>query len=966
MERFELAQHAEGTLNGEVTTIFTDGAIEATIKKLSIENISIQNDAAEPIQIAKLQAGGKATWSDGALVAKKLSLRGTPGKLELNGTVDPNEVIAAMSSQQMVTNDFVLTGSVNVGAIEKFLPGTLTLKEDLRILDGKIDIQASSQMTDAGQRRLFANIDFPRLVADSKVGNAARKITWQKPFRFSAAAAQTSKLNGSQSMRLEFLKCESEFLTMDGQVNVVGNGRVSVNGDLQKLKQRLAQFYNVGDLKLEGLLGGQLAWKKQGNPSNPQSIIFDGDFRLNRLLVALGDQQNALREDIVDIRLDSVVDLTQAEKTNLNSTTFVVQAGQDRASLSLLKPIDFANWSNVDARAEIIGDLTRWIRRARSIVSIPKMNVSGGLNLNADVGMKQNVVTAKTNSFNVTNFAYTSPTAKIREPQVSCSTSLTYDLDKSVLKANTFQVSAKTAVVTAKDLSVDLSPELPLVKCDAQFRSDIHRLVQWFSKNQNKPNHMYGELAGNLKFNTNQQLVNVGLQAEAKDFVCLSSSTPQNGGTPPTLWSEPKITLAGRTKLNPKNGLVEIEKLTAKAKGLNIDANGKLFNSFEEPRINLVGTTSTDMKKIINQVNKNFDLDLSFEGNDTSKFALRGPLLTPDLEVASNQNPNATGASFAQPNRGRNANATNKSNANPTLKDLKQLNGNAQLRWKSGSGYGLTLGKGRVAAKLLGFERIDIDPINVKLSTGRLSLDPEIILDDETMMVIQPGTILNKATITPEMCRDWLKYVNPMLAEATAARGKFSVKLNDAASIPVTDPLGGTMNCTISLHQAELGPGPLGQRLIGIANQVRTFIKKDSSLGESTWLQMPTQDVNCKLQNGKVFHEKLTFRIKEVELTTTGSIGADQSMNLIAEIPVKKEWLKDNKLLSTLVGESIRVPITGTLTNPKVSSDGLGGLRNLPQKLIKQQAGEKLKEKANKLLEDKLNKGLQGLFGPKK
>ncbi len=45
--------------------------------------------------------------------------------------------------------------------------------------------------------------------------------------------------------------------------------------------------------------------------------------------------------------------------------------------------------------------------------------------------------------------------------------------------------------------------------------------------------------------------------------------------------------------------------------------------------------------------------------------------------------------------------------------------------------------------------------------------------------------VLENVAITPEMCQTWLKYVTPLLADATSVEGRLSLKLEQANLNPI-------------------------------------------------------------------------------------------------------------------------------------------------------------------------------------
>ena len=146
-------------------------------------------------------------------------------------------------------------------------------------------------------------------------------------------------------------------------------------------------------------------------------------------------------------------------------------------------------------------------------------------------------------------------------------------------------------------------------------------------------------------------------------------------------------------------------------------------------------------------------------------------------------------------------------------------------------------------------------------------------------------------------------------------------------------------------------------QIVGLIDQIRAVIRQraaDGSPRERVWMEMPEQSVDFKLADGRMHHQTITFQIKDVTLKTSGSVGMDETLNLIAEFGIPDEWLGNTKLLAGLKGKSIRIPIGGTLARPHPDSRVIG-------ELTKQLGGSALEG----LFEKQLDKQLDGLFKKK-
>jgi hypothetical protein len=123
--------------------------------------------------------------------------------------------------------------------------------------------------------------------------------------------------------------------------------------------------------------------------------------------------------------------------------------------------------------------------------------------------------------------------------------------------------------------------------------------------------------------------------------------------------------------------------------------------------------------------------------------------------------------------------------------------------------------------------------------------------------------------------------------------------------------------------------------------------------GSRGWISMPEQSIPFQMVDGRVYHEGLKLAIGEVELSTKGYVGLDQSLALTATVPIRESWVGTSPIFAGLKGQTIQIPIHGTLTNPIVDNRVLG---NMTQQLL---GGS-----VETLLQKGLQEGLKGLFGP--
>jgi hypothetical protein len=269
---------------------------------------------------------------------------------------------------------------------------------------------------------------------------------------------------------------------------------------------------------------------------------------------------------------------------------------------------------------------------------------------------------------------------------------------------------------------------------------------------------------------------------------------------------------------------------------------------------------------------------------------------------------------------------------------------------------GLAIGPGHIAAT---FQQdvLQCAPLQLPFCDGRLLGTPRVDMAGEPVcLYLPPGPALDQIRISPELCHHWLKYVAPLVADTTRAEGRFSIAL-DGAAIPLADLAMTSGQGQLIIHTAHVGPGPLARQFIGIANEVRGILNGRgpgaSANSDDVWLTLPQQTVLVEMRDGRITHRQLVMQAGDVVISTSGTVGLDESLSLVAEIPVRDEWLAGQRYMDALRGTVIKLPVRGTLSQPRIDDQAL---RELSRTVIGNAAG--------RLLEQELNRGLQRLFGP--
>jgi len=140
--------------------------------------------------------------------------------------------------------------------------------------------------------------------------------------------------------------------------------------------------------------------------------------------------------------------------------------------------------------------------------------------------------------------------------------------------------------------------------------------------------------------------------------------------------------------------------------------------------------------------------------------------------------------------------------------------------------------------------------------------------------------------------------------------------------MPLSDMTKMSARGSLVMQDVTVAAGPMAEQLLDSVTQLQSILKPDSRQREvKTWLKIEEQTIPVAVENGRVYHEGIKFTHNETIIRTSGSVGFDQSLNLVAKIPIAEQWLEGSRYLEGLRGQSISIPIGGTVDRPRIDQN---------------------------------------------
>jgi translocation and assembly module TamB len=920
---------------------------QLTLERLTGQQVALRAPhwlGSETLRTSSLDVRGNAGQTGDRWRLDNVALQCDFARLEARGTLPAQTAGANFNWLDLIRDlqkeDMHISGRLDAAALTAMLPNTLRIRPTTRITSGNVSFSLASKTLN--EPSFSATLQ----AADLAAVDNGRPFAWKEPITATASFRYTP-----DGPVIDQLVCHAEFL------DVLASGRLSagsanVQGDLNRMATEIGRFVDLGEFRMAGRVDGQLEWKQ----SAAERLNATGRIKLNDFeLSAAGSLPWREKQLVIDVAAEAQTSL--GEIATIPSATFDLRSDRDQLTVRLTQPVQ-RPWpeSSWPLDLQVSGRLETWLPRLQPVVSVQGWKASGAIELTASATVASDRLAA-----DPVRLAFRELRAEnaplgvfIDENTVRLETAGTWDLATNRLQAADTTLTSSTIAMRAQQIDLQLPGERTSVRGTIGYRTDLGRLARCFQPpGQRVTSRLTGSATGTLRATHEDLLTRIDWTSDLVDFAYATLGAPPSG-TPvrpvstseswQDVWREASIRLSGRQRYDHGGDLLHVDELAAATQTMKLAVGGRIDQLTTQATADLSGTLDYDLADVTRQFQASLGDQIRFAGKQQGQFQIAGPLLV--SSTAGN-----TGAAAVV----NASTATGTPPAGPLVP--ADWRGGLRAGWQSADVYGLQLGPGDLQGSLLR-SVLHVQPLDIAVSQGRIRGTPRLDLNAlPVRLMLDRGPLLENVRITPEMCQTWLKYVTPLLADATRAEGTFSLAL-DNADVPLPDSMRTAARGVLTIHSGRVGPGPLAQEFLGTAQQVRALIEGGvataAGSGANTWLVIPEQQVPFDVQQGRVHHQGLTVMAGDLALRTSGSVGFDQTLALIAEVPVQDRWIANKRMLQGLKGTTLQLPIQGSFTQPKADRRAL---TDLNQQIIRNAAGG--------ALEQELGRGLQQLFGPR-
>lgn len=930
--RFAPGTHLEAQLDGDVTVLWipVPGSPQLHAEgKLTAQDLAVQTSHmhnTEKVRLPTLELSGTVDLRDHRLEARQLALKSELATLETSGTIGTAVLFKSLSLDAALASlgneDFRCDADLNLARILAYLPRTLRLRDGVQIDSGMLTIIIESRMEK--DRRLWLG----QVSTENLAGKIhGQPLSFNKPVEVTFAA----HLEGHNAT-LDRLLCKSAY------VQLLASGRqeqgmLRARADLDGLLKEMERYVDLSGIHAAGRLNTKLTWNM---PPSGRIEVQAQALAEQFALVIPG--LRAWHESRLEFGASATGEMPAHGARQLDECIMQLTSGGDRCLVELQHAVPFddpaVHWP---FRLEVEGEMASWLSRLQAWVPLHGWDVRGHLHAEAKLNVSRENVACEDLQVRIQQLMAAGQGYRIDEPALQLQAGGAWQLRESRLTVPAATLSGSSVSLRAKDLIYRSAPAgMPEFAGKLALRADLARVGEWSNTGPNTGGARFtGVAKGMLTVDQTQTHLHWDAQLTGEN-VALMSAMPDYGASPSSIGA---LQVAAAGDYERQTDLLTVSKLELLSDGAQLSGTGHVTSLGRlhgaEPMIELSGHLTYDLERLIERFRGVVGPNVHWVGRESRPFSLRGPLSFAQhagvSEIAARGNARGRGTASAE----------------------LALVGQAGIGWSSANAYGLAIGPGELDVSL-SQGVLQVAPLDLSVAEGRLKMAPRVVFaTTPSVLELNKGPLLEQMHLSSQLCAGWLKFVTPMLADATVAEGRFSLNL-DGASLPLSNMQGGDLGGNLLIHTAQIKPAAMGGELLTITRQLQTILKTGSlGSGFSNDLQVDinNQNVEFRMTQGRIYHRGLEFHIGRITVRTSGSVGFDETVSLVAEIPVLNDWVGNNPLLAGLKGQVLRVPINGTLKSPQMDPSVFASLaQQLAGKAVESAVGGAVKGAVDKNL----------------
>ncbi len=883
--------------------------------RLEVAGLDMQADAlsGDRLQFGVVKAPWQLSLVGDEVRVEQLAVEADWVQLRAHGTFSLSE-LSSLDLKNLPQRESAVEGQIQLDRLSAMLPKTLQLREGVWIDSGSLQFSAAGKPKgDSFSWNASATVE-------NVVGNDGRRaIRWEQPIEAQVELIDTPRGPQMKEFSLTAPFAEAKFETTDERVSG------SFQFDLEKLSQEVGQFVDMGTWRFQGRGEGTLALR----PGVGEQFNANAQVKLTELNVTQ-DNKLVWTEPQLEIELQGAGEAVDFAPRQIATATVKLRGARDTFNAELLQPVVVGDNSQPwKLKVEGNGPLASWAGRLRPWFDGVPEQLEGEAHLQATLVATGDFVHVVESAGSVSQLRIRKGAMVVDEPRVEFTGDIRWEPTAGNLASQELWLKSSTLAFRSRGISLTLGPTgVPTATGSVAFRADLQRVSSAAGLiGKRDASWLRGTAVGNLQLAGDARQLQADFSADVEGLeVVRSASGTAVYGNPEVAWTEPRLQSAGKLVYTIADDRAVLDNFTLNGQTIQLGGAASVDKLQGEALLNAGGTLEYDPDALAKLVRTYLGPEVRLQGDRKVRFQLAGRL----------NDPSNAAAHWSQ-----------------------RFSASADAGWTVASVFGLPLGGGQLKGTLRGGQ-LQIAPLNVAVGKGRLTANPRAVFSPGPEFVALPrGPIMTDVEISPQVGEALLKYVAPILAGATRAQGKFSIDL-ESAQVPLADPKQARVLGRLKVHQLNISPGPIMQDFSVIVRQLESLSKRGQFLQAATTtretksVSMSDRQIDFQVSEGRVYHRNLEFVVDNVPVRSHGSVGFDQTLSLMLEVPIQDKWLGDERAFQSLAGQMLKIPVTGTFQKPRIDSSAVA---DLSQKL--------LQGAATQVIGDELNRALDKLFKPR-
>jgi translocation and assembly module TamB len=915
---------ASSTRPADVVRALTIGNVRSA-GALQLRDVEFRGAATQggPVRLASIDGPWRLAAAGEGIAIQQLDLTSEVGSVALVGSVTPDEADRWANGVAMAPRDLRLASRVDLQRLAAVAPQLVRLQQGARVDSGRVEVTATCK----------EGLVAARLATGELAGVAGgRRVEWREPLDVQIAARQEVPTAGAAGWALESFKAASTFFQAEASGDATRlEGKAEF--DLDRLAKELAPLVDLGDTRLAG--AGNANFAIDRNEATRRWRL-EGRGAVKDLFV--GTQAAPLAQEPalnVTAKLVGSLDSLAASPVGAIDLT----AGDDVLVVTLP---DGAGAAARPFEVRLTGDAARWLRRAAvaspQIPSPESIGLAGAVAFTATgkagaPGGALDQFTLSLTGLALDTASLSGPRLRLQNERVEASGVAAWDNRTREVQVASGQVITSVASASLRDVLLSMANPAAS-RGEAAFKVDLTRLDGWMPPREGPARYAAsGLLEGTTRLRGVPEGLQVLVNAKGQRLTLVDRNPPAAAGSAPAgpqpIWAEPQMALDADVMVTPlaaqgaqlASYAVDIRDARLQSQSLNGSFGGRIADLVAMRGVEMGGGIDYDLEKLTPMLWPHVGDGVRLVGRDRLTF-----------RIATDETAPANAAAVAR------------------------LKASFEAPWQSADLYGLPVGSGRLVATL---ERgvVQVAPLDVAIGDGRLTATAAATLDPSPgMMTLKPGPLVTNVAISQQVSDRLLKFIAPVLADATRSEGKFSITLSEFAiplSQPASGPPQGRAVGVLGIQQVRVLPSPAVAEWLAMAKQIANMAKDGVTVApqasDSPLVTIDNCQVEFQMIDGRVYHRGLQFAVGDALVQSSGSVGVDETLDLVIAIPILDEWVdKRPTYLGRMRGQAIRIPVQGTLSRPKINRDAL---TQLSSQLLESAAAGALEGGINKLLE---------------